>query len=109
VERAARLGEAVQQRLRPLIGTYGVSDVRGLGLMIGIEFRNTQGQPDYARCEQIKQRARERGLLLLTCGARIGDPAVDNATLRLIPPLNIPEETLWRGLDTLLEVIRETA
>lgn len=109
VERAAKLGEAVQQRLRPFVGAYGVADVRGWGLMIGIEFRDAQGQPAYARCEQIKQRAREKGLLLLTCGARIGDPSVDNATLRLIPPLNIPEETLWRGLDILLEVIRETA
>lgn len=109
VERAARLGEAVKARLCPLVGKYGVADVRGNGLMIGIELRDAAGNPDYARCEAVKLRCREDGLLLLTCGAKIGNPAVDNSTIRLIPPLNTPEPILWQGLDVLETALKTTA
>lgn len=106
VERAARLGEMIRGRLRSLVGQHGVADVRGHGLMLGVELRDPAGAPDYARCEAVKRRAREQGLLLLSCGAKIGNPAVDNATLRLIPPLSIPEDLLLRGLDILEATLR---
>jgi 4-aminobutyrate aminotransferase len=109
VERAARLGEEIIARLSPLIGTYGVVDVRGRGLMIGIELRDATGNPDYARCDAVKLRAREKGLLLLTCGAKIGKPTADCAALRLIPALNVPEETLAHGLRILETALRETS
>ncbi len=99
VERAAQLGEAVKARLCPLVGKYGVVDVRGNGLMIGVELRDADGTPDYARCEAVKLRCRAEGLLLLTCGAKIGNPLADNAAIRLIPPLNTPEPILWHALD----------
>ncbi|HZO87424.1 MAG TPA: aspartate aminotransferase family protein [Chthonomonadaceae bacterium] len=107
IERAAHLGEILKARLRPLVGQHGVVDVRGNGLMIGVELRDAAGRPDYARCEAVKRRAREAGLLLLTCGAKIGNPATDNATLRLIPPLNIPEEVLQEGLDIFEAALQE--
>ncbi len=109
IERAARLGEAVKARLCPLVGQFGVTDVRGNGLMLGVELRDPDGQPDYARCEAVKLQCREAGLLLLTCGAKIGNPATDNSTLRLIPPLNTPEPILWCGLDILEAALRKTA
>jgi 4-aminobutyrate aminotransferase len=108
VERAAHLGEAVKARLCPLVGQYGVVDVRGNGLMIGIELRDAEGKPDYARCEAVKLACRAEGLLLLTCGAKIGNPATDNSTIRLIPPLNTPELVLWRGLDLLEKALQTT-
>lgn len=107
--RAAAAGERVFRRLRPLVGSNGVYDVRGLGLMIGIEIRTAEGSPDYARCDEIKRRARGRGLLVLTCGARVGLPDVDNSTVRLIPPLNISDEELDLGLDILKDVLSKTA
>ena len=108
VQRAARLGETIKARLTPLVGQHGIADVRGYGLMIGVELRDTDGKPDYARCEAVKRRARQAGLLLLTCGAKIGKPEADNATLRLIPPLNIAEETLHRGLDLFETALRQS-
>jgi 4-aminobutyrate aminotransferase-like enzyme len=108
VERAARLGEAVKARLCPLLGKHGVFDVRGNGLMIGVELRDAEGNPDYARCEAVKLRCREDGLLLLTCGAKIGNPQTDNSTIRLIPPLNTPEPILWQGLDVLESALKTT-
>ncbi|HLK61183.1 MAG TPA: aminotransferase class III-fold pyridoxal phosphate-dependent enzyme, partial [Chthonomonadaceae bacterium] len=101
VQQAACLGETIKARLCPLLGKHGIVDIRGNGLMLGIEMRDPEGRPDYARCEAIKQHARRAGLLLLTCGAKIGKVDADNATIRLIPPLNIPEETLHQGLDML--------
>lgn len=108
VEQAAALGESIKARLAHLIGRDGIVDVRGNGLMIGVEFRTTQGLPDYARCEAIKKTAREQGLLLLTCGAKIGDPAVDNATIRLIPPLNTTDAVVQKALDIFEAAIVQT-
>lgn len=101
VERADCLGQKVRARLGQLVGHYGVHDVRGHGLMIGIELRNSSGAPDYARCEAVKKHARENSLIFLTCGAKIGKPEIDNATIRLIPPLNISEAQLQEGLEIL--------
>ena len=109
VERAAELGERIKTRLRPYIGTHGLVDVRGNGLMLGLELRDAMGRPDYARCEAVKQQARADGLLLLTCGAKIGNPAVDNAALRLIPPLNLTDTVLHQGLDILLAALQAGA
>lgn len=108
VEYTACLGEKVKARFGALIGHYGIADVRGNGLMLGIELRDANGNPDYARCERVKAACREKGLLLLTCGAKIGDPAVDNSAIRLIPALNIPEATLTFGLNIFETALRET-
>lgn len=106
VERAARLGEYVKSVLRPLIGTHGVVDVRGNGLMLAIEFRDSNNNPDYHRTDAIKQACRDRKLLLLTCGAKIGHPQVDNSAIRLIPPLNIADADLDGGVNILIEAIK---
>jgi 4-aminobutyrate aminotransferase len=105
VERAAEAGETIKKRLAPLVGHHGVGDVRGHGLMIGVELRKPDGSPDYARCEAVKRIARDEGLLVLTCGAKIGKPGTDNSTIRLIPPLNTPNEIITRALDILVDAI----
>lgn len=99
VRQAAELGEVIKSRLKPLVGQFGVADVRGHGLMIGVELRDANGAPDYARCEAVKKHARADGLLLLTCGAKIGNPAADNSAIRLIPPLNTTNDVLNQGLN----------
>lgn len=109
VERAAQVGEAMKARLCTLVGKHGVVDVRGNGLMLGVELRAADGSPDYARCEAVKLRCREAGLLLLTCGAKIGNPIADNSTIRLIPPLNTPEAILRQALDILETALKEVA
>jgi 4-aminobutyrate aminotransferase len=105
VERADRLGTEIKARLGALVGSHGVVDVRGHGLMIGVELRDADGRPDYARVDAVKRHARANGLLLLNCGARIGDPATDNSTLRLIPSLNIAKDDLNRGLDIFVAAL----
>jgi len=81
VENAATLGDLLKsdlegtQRRHPVIG-----DVRGLGMMIGVELIDADGGPDAALCKRVLAGCRERGLLLLNCGS------YDNV-VRFIPPL----------------------
>jgi 4-aminobutyrate aminotransferase len=101
-ERANRLGRPVMERMRALQADVpALADVRGLGLMIGLEFmRNGAPAPDLV--DRIATNALAHDLLLLSCG-------VDGNVIRLIPPLTIPEAELDAGLDILEAAIREEA
>ncbi len=101
-ERANRLGRPVMERMRALQTEIpALADVRGLGLMIGLEFmRNGAPAPDLV--DRIATNALAHDLLLLSCG-------VDGNVIRLIPPLTIPETELNAGLDILETAIREEA
>jgi 4-aminobutyrate aminotransferase len=101
-ERAERLGRKVMERARgwqPEIPA--LADVRGLGLMIGMEFMQ-DGAPATALVDRIAAAALARGLLVLSCG-------IDANVIRLIPPLTIPEDELDAGLDILEAAMREVA
>ena len=76
-----------------------LADVRGLGLMIGLEFMQG-GAPATRLVDRIAANALARGLLLLSCG-------IDGNVIRLIPPLTIPESELDAGLDILEAAVRE--
>jgi 4-aminobutyrate aminotransferase len=103
VERSARLGDAVLERARdwPALCPR-LSEVRGLGLMIGMEFTTADGAPDPESVARVRASALEGGLLLLSCGG-------DDNVVRLIPPLTIPEAELDQGLDILEGSLRSCA
>jgi 4-aminobutyrate aminotransferase len=94
VENAAHLGEKLLGRLQSLQGHYpGLGDVRGLGLMVGVEFVVPGGRtPDKDRTKAVQRACREAGLLLLTCGT-------DENVMRWIPPLIIGEQELESALN----------
>jgi len=94
VENAARLGEKLLVRLRALQDPYpSLGDVRGLGLMMGVEFVVPGGRtPDKNRTKAIQRACMEAGLLLLTCGT-------DENIIRWIPPLVITEQELEEALN----------
>src|SRR5205085_1245587 len=94
VERSARLGDAILERARswPALNPR-LSDVRGLGLMIGLEFTSDGGAPDPGTVAGVRAAALEAGLLLLSRGG-------DDSVVRVIPPLTIPETELDQGLDS---------
>jgi 4-aminobutyrate aminotransferase len=99
-ERAEQLGRHVMKRVREWqVDVQELADVRGLGLMIGLEFMQA-GSPGTRLVERITTNALARGLLLLSCG-------IDGNVIRLIPPLTIPESELEAGLDILEAALRE--
>ena len=100
VANAARLGAHMLQRLQEWPQRYPVvGDVRGLGLMIGIEFvtdpETKQKAPELR--DRVVQEAFRRGLLVLGAG--------DNV-VRLMPPLVIDEHQADFALDVLEDLVR---
>jgi 4-aminobutyrate aminotransferase len=99
-ERAAELGRHVMRRARGWQDRFAeVADVRGLGLMIGIELMR-DGLPAADLASRVQQRCVAGDLLVLTCG-------IDDNVVRLLPPLTIAQEDLDRGLDILESAIAE--
>jgi 4-aminobutyrate aminotransferase len=86
VDNAAEQGRALRQALDLVADkTPQIVDVRGLGLMLGAEFRDADGRPDGATAAAVQQEAARRGLLLLTCGAW-------SQVVRFIPALVVQRE-----------------
>ena len=75
-----------------------VGDVRGLGLMIGIEFVREGKEPYTEGLKKIMGYCLERGLVLLEAGA-------EKNIIRLAPPLIVKKEEMERGLEILEEAI----
>ncbi len=70
VQNSAERGAQLKQALQIVADKHDpITDVRGLGLMIGNEFRDAAGKPDPTTAAAAQQEAARRGLLLLTCGA----------------------------------------
>ncbi|HEV7853933.1 MAG TPA: aminotransferase class III-fold pyridoxal phosphate-dependent enzyme [Mycobacterium sp.] len=70
VDNSAQRGAQLKEALQLVADKHDqIADVRGLGLMIGNEFRDADGKPDPVTAAVAQQEAARRGLLLLTCGA----------------------------------------
>ena len=99
--RAERLGASVMARLRTWQEwAPEVNEVRGLGLMIGIEFTTAEGAAATALVHRLRAAALERDVLLLHCGR-------GENVIRLVPPLTIEEADLDAGLDVMEAALRE--
>jgi 4-aminobutyrate aminotransferase len=68
-----------------------IGDVRGLGLMVGTEFRDERRRPDKSTAKALVHACLDEKLMLLTCGAW------DN-TIRWIPPLIVTESQISEAL-----------
>jgi 4-aminobutyrate aminotransferase / (S)-3-amino-2-methylpropionate transaminase / 5-aminovalerate transaminase len=84
--RAEELGKRIRERLQAL----DAGEVRGLGPMLAVEL--PERSPD--RASRVTAAARERGLLLLSCG-------LYGNVIRILVPLTIDDALLERGLDLL--------
>jgi 4-aminobutyrate aminotransferase len=99
IRNAARVGEFILERVRgwksshPLVG-----DVRGRGLMIGIELVKDKAtrEPATALRNRVETLAFERGLVILGCG---------ETSIRLCPPLIVSEHEATVALDILEDAL----
>lgn len=98
--RARRLGNLALDRLAADLGAGdGVVDVRGRGLMLGVELERGRGASPAAAVAEL---ARRRGLIVLPAG-RWGE------VVELTPPATLTEAELEDGLGILTAVIRSRA
>ena len=96
---AARVGELMLERVRGWKETHPlVGDVRGRGMMIGIELVKDKAtrEPATALRNRVEQVAFERGLIVLGCG---------ETSIRLCPPLILKEEEATVALDILEDAL----
>jgi 4-aminobutyrate aminotransferase / (S)-3-amino-2-methylpropionate transaminase / 5-aminovalerate transaminase len=92
-KRADELGARIRARLEQLAArNAAVGEVRGLGPMLALEL--TEPTPDLAKA--VTSAARDRGLVLLSCG-------IYGNVIRILVPLTIDDALLERGLDLLEE------
>jgi 4-aminobutyrate aminotransferase len=101
LEHTAEVGAHMLQRMASWPAKLKlVGDVRGRGLMIGVDIVKDKTTKEHASAERdlIIERAFERGILFLGCGP---------STIRICPPLVVTKEEADVALDVLEECIRE--
>jgi 4-aminobutyrate aminotransferase len=101
IDHAARMGEFLMPRLRELQQRHAlIGDVRGKGLMIGIELVKDRAAKERAVEERdaLVQACFHKGLLLLGCGEN---------SIRLSPPLVIDQQQAETALSILDEALYE--
>jgi 4-aminobutyrate aminotransferase len=95
--RAGVVGHQMLSQLREATrGNRAVVEVRGIGLMIGIEL--VSGEV----AAEVQRRCFDAGALLLVCGT-------DDRVIRLIPPLTISDDEAARGIEILTAALGEVA
>ncbi len=101
IDNAAKVGGKMLERLHGWKDTHAmVGDVRGRGLMIGIELvkDKTTREPVTELRNRVELLAFEKGLMILGCG---------ETSIRLCPPLVTSEEEATVALDILEEVLTQ--
>jgi 4-aminobutyrate aminotransferase len=96
---AAEVGHHMLKRMADWPSRHKlVGDVRGRGLMIGVEIVKDKKTKEYAAAERdrIVQQAFERGVLFLGCGP---------STIRIAPPLIVTRDEADVAMDALEEAL----
>jgi 4-aminobutyrate aminotransferase len=101
-ENARVVGTILLDGLRSALGKFPiVAEVRGRGLMIGVEFvRPSTTEPHPAATVHVFDECRRGGLL-------VGKGGLYNNVLRMGPPLTLTEAEAREGIDILVEAIRK--
>jgi 4-aminobutyrate aminotransferase len=99
LKNAAEVGQYAIDALTKLAARHpSIGEVRGIGLMIGVEFvknKQTKEPADSLR-DAVVHRAFERGLLLLGCSKSV---------IRIAPPLSISKSEIDHGLEIFEEAV----
>jgi len=102
IENAKRMGEHLRNKAMELKRKYPViGDVRGVGLMNGMEFimPGTDRQPNAAAAKKTLNESLARGLLMYPCG-------LNGQVIRLAPPLIITQEHVDKAMNILDESLK---
>jgi len=96
-QRAERLGNEIMTRLQTFAeGRPHIGDIRGRGLMIGIEFNRRDGGPGSRVTKLVMERCFERKMITVNCGEH-------GQTIRLMPALNLSDSEAEKACEILEE------
>jgi len=99
-EKAVEKGNYLMKRLNELKDKYPIiGDVRGIGLMIGVELVEMDRSPASARRDVIVKKSLDGGLILLPAG---------DSVIRFVPPLIIKKTEIDRGLEIFENALRSS-
>jgi 4-aminobutyrate aminotransferase-like enzyme len=100
VENAVQMGERLMDGLAEIKSRFPIiGDVRGLGLMVGVEFMSN-GHPDKVITKSVQMACLERKLILLTCGS------YENV-IRWVPPLVVNAAQIDEALTVFEESVAQ--
>lgn len=105
LDRSKAVGEQLTAGLKAIAAKHkAIVDVRGLGAMIAVELGEDGDvhKPNGALASQIVVRAREKNLIMLSCGTY-------GNVLRILVPLTVSDEDLQRGISIIDECFDELA
>ena len=101
VENTRQRGEQLCQGLEAMKAKYGFhADIRGRGLMIGVEFSQEDGSPNPELAKAVLESCINKKLLLLACGSY-------GNVIRWIPPLIVSETQMEEALSIFESVIQD--
>ena len=103
LDNASRVGEAILKRAREWMDTYDiVGDVRGKGLMIGVELVKNRSTKEYAKKElsEVLTKSYKRGIAVIGAGF---------STIRIAPPLVISEELAMKAMDVIEGALKDVS
>lgn len=87
-----KIGNMLSKNFVDFIGINGLIDVRGIGLMVGLEFDTKMTR------DNIVNILFKKGLLVLPAGVK---------SMRIMPPLIINEEEAARGISLINDTIKQ--
>ena len=98
---AVSRGEQLRNALTGLQNTHPeIGEVRGKGLMVGVEFITKEGRPAPELVSALGKACLEKGLLLLSCGTW-------KNVIRWIPPLVVSREEIDQAVELFREALEE--
>lgn len=101
VENARNVGAYLEAGLRDLMKKHkSIGDVRGLGMMLGVEFVKENGDPDPELRDRVEMACFNKGLIILGCGT---------STIRWSPPLILSKENVDVALEIFDRAVAESA
>lgn len=102
LENVKECGDYIMNRLNTIMEKYKfIGDIRGVGLMIGIEVIDSEGNPDVDLTNKISKRAMDFGLIIRTSRYGYGN------VFKIRPPLNITKSECEEMCDRLEKVLED--
>jgi len=102
VARAEKLGAELRSHLEGLKTEHDcIDEIRGAGLMLGVEMVSAPNKPDGDRAARILKHCEQNGMLMLRCGSH-------GQVVRWLPPLTVTEAEMEQAVNLFEAALKET-